>query len=350
MSTPLNRIQKLTRTIRYNDWWNYKVPPLLALAYLSFYWNMDEPKIAFTQICLILVWILGAAGFGHYLNDLYDIDTDRKAGKFNSAAGHTCGQRSGILILLLSLIYTPWIIKGPDCLQLGLVSLQIILFLLYSAPWPRLKEKGFVGLLVDALYGHALPAIIIIAGFSKPNLYYKNTWFEFISPLEFHVFFFFLSLWSICLGLRNIIGHQLSDYNNDLKAGIQTYVVQKGPPNMAKSIKIFSFLEVIAFIGMCLMMPNGGFWVILLFLVFVLYRIFLLKKVWRTDSSKNYGVDWQNSFLNNFYEQLFPFVPLIMLAIVNPWYLVLFPVHFALFPKILMGLGQELKSIWKFLF
>jgi 4-hydroxybenzoate polyprenyltransferase len=209
-----------TRRLRLSNPWNYKVPVLIAVTYLvmlqaGFGWVEGWVGFAFS-VCTIL----GIAGFGYLSNDLGDRDADRKAGKANLLLEISMGQTLGILGLFVGLSILPWVLYFPlSALSISCLGAEFLLFILYVLPPFRLKERGWMGLVTDALYAHAIPtflaAITFYALASKPWL---QAW-----PLLSG-----LVAWQFCLGLRNILLHQLKDADNDRRSGLRTCVTQAG--------------------------------------------------------------------------------------------------------------------------
>ena len=66
------------------------------------------------KLGLLLIWMIGAASFGHYINDWFDIAQDKAAGKGNAAASHSLLIRICISTLLASMSLLPWFWLGPD--------------------------------------------------------------------------------------------------------------------------------------------------------------------------------------------------------------------------------------------
>src|SRR5687767_2238201 len=97
-------------SIRFFTWWNYKLPPLFGIAYFFTLLNGVPFEVAIVRYGILLISMIGTAGFGHYLNDLADITVDKLAGKPNAAALHTPMQRTGIIVLLLILSLLPWVL------------------------------------------------------------------------------------------------------------------------------------------------------------------------------------------------------------------------------------------------
>lgn len=70
-----------SKVIRSQDWWLYKLPPLLAIAYAEIL--LIHPIIT---VLTFLLSISSVAAYGYIVNDIFDIEIDCKAGKSNAMA------------------------------------------------------------------------------------------------------------------------------------------------------------------------------------------------------------------------------------------------------------------------
>src|SRR5437773_11956909 len=94
--------------IRFYTWWNYKLPPLFGIAFFFILFEQLPVCDALKRLAILITCMIGTAGFGHYLNDLFDIETDRLSGKQNSSAGHSMSRKIFTLAVLLLLGLLPW--------------------------------------------------------------------------------------------------------------------------------------------------------------------------------------------------------------------------------------------------
>lgn len=331
------KISSLKRKLKFYKWWNYKVPPLLAIAYYLIAINdPSSPLETLLTIGVFLVAVVGIAGFGHLVNDLFDMEQDQIVGKHNVMQRLTTVQRRLLFLLLLVVSALPWFYLPTDWLNLALVGLQLLLLIAYSLPPIRLKERGLWGVLADALYGHTVPILITFTTFSQlGNNMRPIAW---LLPS--------LCLWSLCAGIRGILYHQALDVENDEKSGITTFATQHGddktgwllsrvliPTEMAFFIVIgviFSFEVSLFLIG---------------FMIYVLWRFFQVKYMWEEDLDpfdlttgpfiRFYGY----VLLNEFYEKWLPIFILAALIIKAPIYALLAILHLVLFKN---GLSEFL--------
>jgi 4-hydroxybenzoate polyprenyltransferase len=206
--------------LRLSQPWNYKAPGLLCLPYTFFYATHASLLSALTAIAWSLCTGIGVAGLGYFINDLADRDSDRAAGIINGAEGLSRRKISFVLSFFAIAFALPWVIYFPvNPLLAALLLAQVLLYLAYSTPPLRLKDRGLAGLLADAAYAHAIPALIgaytffLITGRSYTN---------------FHAYCWTLVAWQLIFGFRSILQHQIADSRHDKAAGSTTFVLAVG--------------------------------------------------------------------------------------------------------------------------
>ena len=127
-------LKKLATTFRFPNWWDSKIPPLLAFIY--FRMIIADESFSFTlllPVLLFLVWAISAAGFGHYVNDCFDIESDNIAGKPNQAANHSFTVRVLVSLSLTTSAIIPWFfLSNSGEIWIWVIS-HLVLFILYSA-------------------------------------------------------------------------------------------------------------------------------------------------------------------------------------------------------------------------
>lgn len=157
-------------------------------------------------VLLISYVFIGIAGF--LLNDFFDAEPDRIAGKNNITLRY---RPAHVAIVIFILILSGLVLSSTISIHIVyLLLLQLSLLIAYSVKHIRLKEKGFLGVVTDAAYAHLIPEIILLALIHK----FSN---------QFFVPVFFLLL-SFSVGVRDIIVHQLNDYENDKKSNTKTFI------------------------------------------------------------------------------------------------------------------------------
>lgn len=331
----------LNKFLRVSNWWHYKAAPLMAFVYAKAYINQAQPEALVIPAIVFFLAVIGIASLGHFINDLADTEEDRLSGKHNYVAGLGRNQKilSGILLILFCVL--PWFYLRTDAVILSLLGLQLLLYIVYSVRPFRLKNRHLWGIVADTLYGHVLPALVVLAVFS----YYGS----FKQLFSFNnLFAMVLIIWLVCKGMRNIILHQIDDRKKDALAGINTFVVKSGGVfslnlinRLILPLEFFVFLLLVYFA--CdtfhnFYIPFAAF-LVFTFFQFSLWKIFILPP--RQMRFKFLF------FLNDFYEDWLPVVMLVYLMQSNIYFVFYLLIHLMLFPKTLLNPGRNIIRIFK---
>jgi 4-hydroxybenzoate polyprenyltransferase len=228
-----------TKRLRLSNPWNFKVPFLIAIPYLLLLLgNYNGNGLIFVLASVSI--IIGIAGFGYLTNDLGDRNKDKLIQKQNVTYQLPVSGIISLFLFFLVLALAPWWYLPMNNWSYLLLGLQFFLFCVYAFPPFRFKERGFSGVVIDALYAHLAPALLA-----------AHT-FHLIGGQTFPDFFNFLVLlggWQFILGIRNILFHQLKDLNDDLQSGTRTFVTSYGEKRTEQLLKkLLLPAEVILFI------------------------------------------------------------------------------------------------------
>lgn len=213
----------IKKLMRYRGWKVLQIHDmhicLLAIFYILIVDNLYAPLDS-----LILISSLGFYFmYGFLINDFFDQSYDITAGKKRAVQELP---RIVFIGIILSVIF----ISTLHLLYLKKVSyifIFIFAYLLatfYSAPLIRFKEKGLIGVAINALIEKMLPVLAIFAYFN-----------------HFGIDTIIFLILSFLLQVIEIITHQIYDYENDLRTGIRTFVVDIG---IDRASKIFRFLVI----------------------------------------------------------------------------------------------------------
>ncbi len=315
-----------SKRLRLSNPWNYKIPFLITIPYLVFLIGSTASFQPIFSILVSIAIIIGVAGIGYLTNDLGDRKKDALILKPNSTQNLGLPSIVFLLVFFLLLIIAPWFYLPFDRLSLILLSVQIILFVVYAFPPLRLKERGFLGVLTDALYAHVVPAVL------SSYTFYK---FGFCSEKHFLVFVIILCAWQLILGIRNILFHQLKDYSDDIKSQTRTFVTYFGEEkskllcrNLLLPFEIFYFFIFALYISYLA-------WPFLpLLVVFWLFRYMKNKQKIKQLTFR----DFAYVFLDDLYIKWIPMVVLILLSLKSLYFLPILVLHFVLF-------RNEIKSL-----
>ena len=213
----------VTTVVRADNWWGSKLPPLFAVAYAQILLLGVGPWHALAMMVAVLVVTGGATGaYGHVVNDIFDLEVDRRIGKTNSMALLPVAARWAICSGFAVMALLPALLVPYPPVTTALVAVELLLPALYSIPPVRLKERGMWGVFADAAGAHVVPALIVVTAFA-------GGW-----PTEQSWFVVAVVLWSIALGLKGILWHQRLDREDDLRAGARTFVASSDPSAVAR--------------------------------------------------------------------------------------------------------------------
>ena len=210
---------RLKKLLRAHRWWDTQLPVMMAPVYLVLARSEPAPPVTITlgALALFLVASVGIAGFGHLFNDLFDVEQDSESGAPNLAVGRSPLRLAATFALVLALALLPWVWLPTGRTVWTLLGVELALFMLYSLPGVRLKERGILGPVADALYSWTISTAVALFVFSRLAHVDVSDWFSAI-----------LAAWAFVLGLRHILTHQIEDAGRDQAAGMTTFVTSHG--------------------------------------------------------------------------------------------------------------------------
>ena len=321
---------RLKQLLRAHRWWDTQIPVMLALVYAVLAKAEPAPAVTTTlgTLALFLVASVGIAGFGHLFNDLFDIEQDLESGASNLAAGRHPLRLAATFALVLLLAWMPWRWLPTTPAVWTLLGLEFALFILYSIPGVRLKERGILGPIADALYSWMISTAVALLVFARLGAVMVPAW---ASAL--------LAAWAFILGLRHILTHQIEDASRDQAAGMSTFVTRHG------------WLPTFGILQRVLLPAEGLLFLALLLLIGVDAPIvpsgFLLWTGLVVARERDRALQWPAikecvpaihrlfffniSLLQRFYTLWFPLLTLVVLVVLHPSYLLLGILHLLLF-------------------
>jgi len=328
------------KIIRASEWWLYKIAPLLAVAYAEILLINLPPFQSIITVLTFLLSIFSVAAYGYIVNDIFDIEVDRKAGKSNAMAQFMPWQRFLFCLLFVATGFAVPVLMKFGTFAIILLAINYLLPTLYSAPPLRLKERGILGILSDAAGAHLIPTLFVAATFlhlstaPQPN------------ALTFSIV---AAAWAFFVGLRGILLHQLWDRDNDLNAGISTFVTQFQPESVRLWINRLVFpCEIILFAGLAVVLSRFS---PLLFGFFTVYVLVTLTKLNVTQTPLNPSPPiGQNIIPHDLYEVWLPVALAILLATRHPVFLILFGLTLVLFYPSIKIRAMEVVNVFKVVF
>ena len=314
-----------SKIARASEWWEYKLPPLLAIAYataLNAGRNLYELA---PQFCILLLGIIIGATYVSVVNDLTDLKEDEASGKHNRLINFPPWIR--IILVLVPLItgvfFASFFLNDP--MSMALYACCWIAFSLYSIPPFRLKKRGAWGVLADASGAHLFPGLFLVSA-TADFIHSEIDWSWFCA----------VGIWSLMYGLRGILWHQFFDREHDLKAGVNTYASKKDPVLFYRQSFLILGIELIAltFILASIFKPLPVLALMLyLIMLFGFNRIFKLQIIAIVPFPAR---PWHFA-MSSYYQLLFPLSLLITSAFTYPQVWLLVAAQCFLFPVITWG-------------
>ncbi len=300
------------KPFRAEDWWIGKASLLMGLVYmLSALFHISFARFWPVAICS-MVTIVGFAALGYLVNDYFDLEKDRIVGKKNFLLDKKKFQKICFFCLAIILLAAPWYYLPWDRVTLSMIAAQVMAYFIYSMPPLRLKERGFWGIVTDAMYAHGIPVLmaaytyVLISG-SGADI----------------VLLTLLFCWQLTAGLRNVLMHQLSDLHNDLKNETITFAATREVSST--TVKFFRIPELFFLISLlvycCALQP--------LFLIPIGAVVFSLIVCSMMPVSDGYRIYYPNIV----YDQWLPYSFIVLLFIQDHGFILLFAVHGLLFSR-----------------
>lgn len=189
--------------------------------------NINPKPIISLSPQLLSIYTLMLIG-GFCIHDIGDQKADRLANKFN----FTLLLNKYILFIIAIITWTLgfYLVYSISPKASFFIIMQYISIILYSAPFPRLKEKGILGVISNALSEHVFMEIILLIIIQQ------------FAEIPFIMWGSFL-LFTFSVGVVGLLTHQLIDFENDINANIITFAIENR--NRAKAyIKLFEYIAL----------------------------------------------------------------------------------------------------------
>ena len=301
----------------------YKFSLIFCSIYVVlFYGNNLECDILFYLFISILVSI-GIAGLGYVMNDIKDFKDDLQNNKPNLFNKFSKSQSVLLVVLFALLSIFPWLYLPTDKYTFYLLVIEFLLFFVYAFPPFRLKEKGFLGIITDALYAQVVPSLLAVYTFSKIS----NT----ILNVKLIVLY---SAWLLLVGIRNIIKHQVEDFDNDKNTKTKTFVTIYGIEYSKKiSLKYLFPIEFILFTSLLITIKTPYFIALLGYLLYT--TILFIKRNKTTEIDSFYFINTR--IFNEFYEIHLPIILLVCFCFSNAIFIFILGFNLLIFSPIYLS-------------
>jgi len=315
-------IQNLSNLTRSDDWRLSLVPLVLGCTYfwavlLKIEFTLDH----FLVIALSYVTSFGFAAMGYFINEFFDQAHDKKAGKINKLSLIAPKYQLTLLLGILLFTLVPWIYLPKNNLSYVLIITELLLFLIYSLPFIRLKETFFFAGIIDTMYAYIVPAVLSYHTYSF--LSQSTISLEYLS-------LFFLLLFVV--GYRNILVHQIKDVMGDIRSKTKSLPQLLGPDLSNKFLHWLVLFELLL-MSLTLIWFSINVWQISLFIAALILFIYQhkssLKQLLVFDGF--FALKKVRQSTDVYYQKFFPVASLVLLICVDPYWLVIAPMHWALF-------------------
>lgn len=327
------------KLLKIHKWWTSHYGTMMAFVYLVVAIS-PSPSSHGTFLKTLGIFTLASLGigtFGQLLNDLTDVSQDVRSGAQNLVARKGPLGRAALFAAALVVGILPWWWLPTTPLILALVAAEYVLFALYSLPPFRLKNRGILGPIADALYGYVVPNTVAVLLFARLG--------GGVPPWLVAV----IATWAFFFGLDQIIQHQFLDESRDQLDGMKTFVVSAGWRSAFNTLLwVILPLEVLAFLALITCM---GIVAPATAVASVAYLAAVLgdwshRSLWNTKRIDRLPpIDRVHVLANltmaGFVWRWLPLVSLIVLVAMRPSYLPLVVPHLILFPEPLMWTWHE---------
>lgn len=329
---------------RVDNWWYSKVAPAIAVSWCaSLFYHVPVWDTA-RSILLIAFVGLCAGSYGHIINDVYDIEVDRNAGKRNHMARFTPFQQFLFCAGTLALGFAPALFVSYTSTSLLLLAVEFLLPTIYSIPPIRLKGRGALGLVCDSFGAHMVPCfycISVLAHFTtNPALLHSPTSVIFIA---------LTGVWALAVGIIGILIHEFEDRENDIRSGIRTFATEIEFSKVRGSIAVFYAIELIAFAGIVVVLFPVAPAIACALALFIVVVAIKLSSHWphyRQYQRDEVAIQWWQ-LSHPFYEAYLPIAAAMQCAWISPW-LGIFPVlQFVVFAPTFRQQASDLEDAFR---
>jgi 4-hydroxybenzoate polyprenyltransferase len=319
--------------VRWWAWWFNKVPLSVTLVLLL----VDGRRFSggvLAVLVLVVLTVCAAGNYGYALNDLFDVEEDRRVGRANAVAAS--GARRMWAIIIVSAACAEALATTAAGLAGALITVaEIALPAAYSIPPVRFKERRWLGVAADGLAAHVYPAVLALIAVDHWSLRPLTTLLA-VS----------VAVWAAAAGARGILSHQLHTAERDAAAGLRTVVHDLGARRLERAIAFGLIPLEAAGLGGALVACDGG--IVLwtgagLYLLYEAYKT--LSGRFRVTAFRPQGQRYIPFAEESFYKSWGPLVLALDCARADLRYLLLLPAYALLFRPHLRTEWSRLRAV-----
>jgi 4-hydroxybenzoate polyprenyltransferase len=321
------RLARATVLTRADAWWEHKLAPLAGTAYATALYADTAVVDVAGSLALALVAVVLGAIYVSVLNDLTDLELDRRVGKANRLDGRPTWVAPSIIAATAAAGFGVTAAAWSDSpAVLALYAGAWLSFAAYSVPPLRLKARGLAGVLADAAGAHFFPFLFLVmvvltaaAGSNGP-----------VWPIV-------TGLWTAALGVRSVLAHQFRDLEADTRAGLASFPRRHPRGAYITGAYVAFPIELAALGGLIAL---SGSWIAAGALA--AYGVLEWRKSFGISSSPAVVAlgDGDRLAVHWYYTSLFPLAMLVSACIADPRDLVVMVAHLLVFPHTVIELFQ----------
>jgi hypothetical protein len=331
------------KVLKIHKWWSSHFVVMMGVVYYVLAIAPAPPPVSSFLLTLALFTLasIGIASFGQLLNDATDVRQDVRSGTHNLVASRGRARTAFTFLAVLVVGIVPWFWLPTTPLIAALIAAEFALFIAYSVPPVRLKGRGLVGTVADALYGYVVPTAV--AALLCVELSGGEPPIPFLAALV---------AWASLFGLIGIIHHQMLDEPRDRQDGIRTLVVAWGwSPSFRFALRLATAAGFAAMVGLIGVESMSHPLIGAAFLAYLVWTLGAWRRrgLWHTAwMGKLPRVDryhlMYTAILGDFMRLWHPLLTLVALMAHAPAYLPVGVLHLIVFPS---GLGEIAKKLMR---
>lgn len=311
--------EKILQATRAKDWRLSFVPFIIGCVYFWLWWFQISLSVSSLLLFVLsFVTTFGFAALGYFINEFFDKASDAKAGKINKLTFFPATYQLLIFLGCAAATFLPWLWLPSDTTTIILFATEIGLFLVYSLPFPRLKQVPLVSGFIDSGYAYVVPLLLSFHTYSLyANINHKPT----IILLAVAVFF---------IGFRNITIHHVNDIFKDKRSRTITLpqIIGVNTINYLVMILLLEeiFLVITWTIVIALQQPLFWLWLLIFSAALVVRYRFVMKDF----RFRFMSIEPARHLTDPIYQYVFPGFTLLLAISFDYAWLLLLPFHIAL--------------------
>lgn len=315
------KYSNLILATRAKDWRFSFIPQIFGNLYLWFIlFNIPFSGSSILLLIMSLITSFGFAALGYFINEFFDKEDDTNAGKINRLMLISGPKQFFLFCAILAFTFSPWLILPYNRNSIILIGIQVLLFLVYAMPPLRFKKVPYLSLVTDALYAYTVPFVL---SYYTYFLYANSNAINTLFVVSYGALLF-------VAGFRNIIIHYINDIFKDKKSGIITLPRILGVKSTNNLLKFLLYTETAIGLFVIYLIGLQDAWLRLLFLavLYLIYKAILQKRTLHDDIIVNRPI---RHIPDLYYQVYAPAIILLVLVIQNPIWILIAPIHIALF-------------------